>query len=435
MRPGSAELYPALSCRTQLGAPGGSRRPGVLTAVLAGLLAWNPGTGAAELPEIHGFIQAHAAARLGDVDCSPQTECDWPFNEQRLQIKTEGSGLDGTLGYAGKLDLVHDAALGDSDLDVRELYADYNAERFTARAGRQVITWGVADLLFINDTFPKDWVSFFGGLPLEYLKRGSGALRLDLFPDLADLQLVVADFRKDLLPNRERFVLPGPDISADVEEPSDLEVSLRASRHFGSWDAALYLSRTHYRAPALSQEGGQACGQWRGEYPRLNTYGASLSGPLWSGVINLETGYYDSVEDRDGTNPAVENSQTRFLVGYSRQVAEDTTLGLQAYAEWMQDYDAYRRTLPEGFPLRDELRTVATLRFTQFHLHQTLRLGLFAFWGLGEGDGYLIPSVRYAFSDALWGEVGANLFVGDPGGQYGTLDDNNNVYATLRYAF
>ncbi len=434
MRTGSAELCAALSCRVRLGAPGRGGRPCclvVLTAVLSGLLAWNPGASAAELPEVHGFLQAHAAARLGDVDCPPETACDWPFNEQSLQLKTEGGGLDGTLGYAGKLDLVHDAVRGDTAGEVRELYADYNVERATVRAGRQVITWGVADLLFINDTFPKDWVSFFGGLPLEYLKRGSDALRLDIYPGMADLELVLARFRKDLLPNRERFVLPGPDLGVTADAPSEPEISLRVSRNFGGWDAALYLSGTHFHTPALTQKGGELLG----EYPRLNTYGASLAGPLWSGVLSLETGYYDSLADREGADPAVDNSQTRFLVGYSRQVAEDTTLGLQAYAEWMLDYDAYRRTLPEGFPRRDDLRTVATLRFTQFHLHQTLRLGLFAFWGLSEGDGYLIPSARYAFSDALWVEVGANLFVGDRDGQFGALGDNDNIYATLRHAF
>lgn len=407
-----------------------SRQP---LASLLGLLAWMAwdSTVLAQVPEIHGFLQAHAAARLGDVDCAPQTTCDWPFNEQRLQLKSEGSGLEGSLGYAAKLDLLNDAALNDSDLDVRELYADYNTERFTVRAGRQVVTWGVADLLFINDTFPKDWVSFFGGLPLEYLKRGSDALRLDLYPDFADVQILLADFRRDRLPNSDRFVLPGPDLSAALDEPSEPEASLRISRYFGSWDGAMYLSRTHYRAPALSQ----IAGQWRGEFPRLNAYGASLSGSLWNGVLSLEAGHYDSIEDRDGTDPTVENSQTRLLLGYSRQIAEDTTLGVQAYAEWMHDHDAYRNTLPAGFPERDQLRTVATLRFTQFHLHQTLRLSLFAFWGTSDNDGYIIPSVRYAFSDALWGKVGANLFVGDRNGQFGALRDNDNIYATLRYAF
>ncbi len=399
-----------------------------LLGLLAGLL-WETAT--AQAPEIHGFLQAHAAARLGGVECAPETAFDLPFNEQRLQLKLEGSGLEGSLDYTAKLDLLHDATLNDTDLDLRELYADYNTERFTMRAGRQVVTWGVADLLFINDTFPKDWVSFFGGLPLEYLKRGSDALRLDLYPDFADVQILLADFRKDRLPDSDRFVLPGPDISAVLDEPSELEAGLRVSRYFGSWDGVLYLSRTHYRAPALSQ----ITGQWRGEFPRLNAYGSSLSGPLWNGVLSLEAGYYDSVEDRDGTDPAVENSQTRLLVGYSRQIAEDTTLGIQGYAEWMHDHDAYRRTLPVGFSERDELRTVATLRFTQFHLHQTLHLGLFAFWDTSDNDGYIIPSVRYAFSDALWGEVGANLFVGDRNGQFGALRDNDNIYATLRYAF
>jgi hypothetical protein len=40
-----------------------------------------------------------------------------------------------------------------------------------------IITWGVGDLLFINDVFPKDWESFFSGRPPEYLKLGvDGAL-------------------------------------------------------------------------------------------------------------------------------------------------------------------------------------------------------------------------------------------------------------------
>jgi hypothetical protein len=130
--------------------------------------------------------------------------------------------------------------------------------------------------------------------------------------------------------------------------------------------------------------------------------------------------------------PIAEDS---FGIEMFRQIAEDTTLGVQGYAEWMHDYDAYRSTLPAGYPQRDRLRTVATLRFTRFQLHQTLRLDLFAFWGVSEGDGYIIPSVRYAFSDALWGELGANLLVGDRKGQFGALGDNDNIYATLRYAF
>jgi len=146
-------------------------------------------------------------------------------------------------------------------------------------------------------------------------------------------------------------------------------------------------------------------------------------------------GYYDSREGRDGTDPHVENSQLRFLLGFNHQVAQEPTLGIQAYAERMDDYDDYERTLPAGVPKRDRVRTVLTLRFTRFYRHQTLKLDLFAFWGVSEEDGYLIPSARYAFSDDLWGESGANIYLGARTGQFGSLGENDNLYFTLRYAF
>ena len=45
------------------------------------------------------------------------------------------------------------------------------------KLGRQVLTWGTGDLLFLNDLFPKDWVSFFAGRDDEYLKAPSNTLR------------------------------------------------------------------------------------------------------------------------------------------------------------------------------------------------------------------------------------------------------------------
>jgi hypothetical protein len=152
-------------------------------------------------------------------------------------------------------------------------------------------------------------------------------------------------------------------------------------------------------------------------------------------VLNLEAGYYDSPHDRDGRDPSIENSQFKGLVGYSRQLWEDATLGLQLYGEWMRSYAAYRETLTASFPLKDRLRKVATARFAQLFAHQTVTFNLFAFVGLSEEDRYVIPSLRYAFSDNLWAEVGANLFAGKRSGTFGSMQDSSNVYLTVRYAF
>jgi hypothetical protein len=100
----------------------------------------------------------------------------------------------------------------------------------------------------------------------------------------------------------------------------------------------------------------------------------------------------------------------------------------------MRQYSAYRETLPAGFPAKDRVRKVATLRFTQLFAHQTLTFNVFAFFGLSERDRYIIPSLRYAFSDDLWVEIGANVFGGNRNGALGSMQDNDNVYLTVRFA-
>ena len=67
--------------------------------------------------------------------------------------------------------------------------------------------------------------------------------------------------------------------------------------------------------------------------------------------------------------------------------------------------------------------------------HQTVTINVFGFFGISERDRYFIPSIRYAFSDSLWAEIGAHYFAGNRTGSFGSLQSNRNVYATLRYAF
>ena len=387
---------------------------------------------------LDGFAQSHVAGRTSRVDCPSGTACDYPAAELRGQLKAEGKNASGNAAFLARLDLLRDAAVDDTRLVTRELFGDLTSENASARLGRQVITWGVGDLLFINDTFPKDYVALFTGQPLQYLKLGSDALKLNAFPGPVNFEMVIAGFRPDNTPTKRRFIFADPlpaGLPRRTLEPGndsgEAEISGRVSGYLANWELAGYVSRTHYRSPAWHVTSSEIVGT----YAHLNTAGASLTGPIGKGVVSLEAGYYDSPQDRDGRDPSVESSQFRGLVGYSRQLWEDSTLGLQLYGEWMRDYAAYRETLPVGFPVKDRLRKVATVRFTQFFAHQTVTFNLFAFAGLSERDRYVIPSLRYAFSDNLWAEVGANVFGGRRNGTFGSMQDNSNVYFTVRYAF
>jgi hypothetical protein len=398
----------------------------------------------ARAADIGGFAQVNYAARISGAPCDTAGPCDFLLGEERLQLKLEGTSGQGRSGFAAKVDLFQDAVENRAGLEVREAFVDLTGKHAALRVGRQIVTWGVGDLLFVNDVFPKDWVALFTGRPMEYLKVGSDALKVDLHPGAFDAEIVVLPIlQPDRLPTGDRFILadPFPPGLPRREEQKDrslanAELAGRISHYLSDWGLSLYGARTFYRTPAMAVDDLAAPTVVHVFYPRLNTYGASATGSFLNGVASLEGGYLDSREDRDGTNPAIENSMVKGLAGYSYPLWRDASLNLQGYLEWSLDYRAYRATLPPGFPARDERRWLATVRFTQLMRNQTLTGSLFAFWSVTDHDGYLIPSARYAATDNVWVEIGGNVFVArDSRTMFGTLDKNDNVYATIRYSF
>ncbi|OFV84121.1 MAG: hypothetical protein A2W26_11770, partial [Acidobacteria bacterium RBG_16_64_8] len=401
-----------------------ARSLGPLVVILAGIAP----VGAADFG---GFAQVNYAARVTGMPCGPGGPCDFLLGDERLQLKAEGVSDQGGSGFAAKVDLFQDAVQGRTGIEVREVYVDLSGKYAALRVGRQIVTWGVGDLLFANDIFPKDWVALFTGRPMEYLKLGSDALKVDLHPGGIDAEIVVMPlFQPDRYPTPDRLLLPDlflPGLPR-LEERKDrsldnVEWAGKLSRYVSDWGLSLYGARTFHRSPAMAPSDSAAPSVVYLFYPRLNTYGASATGSFLGGVAGLEGAYLDSEKDRPGTNPAIENSMVKTLAAYSSPLWRDATLGLQGYLEWLLDYDAYRATLPAGTPPHDERRWLATLRFTQLLRNQTLTMSLFAFWGITDQDGYLIPSIRYAATDNVWLEAGGNIFVGrDAHTVFGALD-------------
>jgi hypothetical protein len=275
-------------------------------------------------------------------------------------------------------------------------------------------------------------------------------------------------FQPDNLPAASRFFFfdPFAGVAArDEVKPStslaNTEVAARAYGRLGALDLTGYAYRGFWRSPGAIPDGAglpddpspparpgavlDAAGL-AGQpvlpahltlfYPELSVYGASAQGNLLRGVVSIEIGYYDSRQDRSGTDPAVPNSQGRFLIGYQRQLAQELTLGLQYYAEMMWDHAAYQSSLPAGFPAQGRYRDTVTVRLTQLLQHQTWRLSLFAFVSPADADYLLIPEASYRFSDRLSATAGANVFGGERDTTFlAQFDRNDNAYAALRFDF
>jgi hypothetical protein len=347
-----------------------------------------------------------------------------------------------------KADLLYDAIVDGGSIEFREANIAFSPFPFMdVKAGRQILTWGTGDLLFLNDLFPKDYVSFLSGRDVEYLKAPSDALKVSLFSDLANLDVVYTpQFDPDVYVTGDRLSYYNPLAGTTVgegmklraDEPdewfTDDEIAARLYRSFGSYEVAAYGYSGFWKSP---QGINPVTGRFT--FPDLNAYGASVRGPLIKGIGNAEFAYYDSRDDSSGTNPFVPNSQWRFLLGYGQdlpEVAQDLSVGVQYYLELMEDYSDYKRTLPSGSPQMDRDRHLLTLRITKLMLNQDLRLELFSFIGLSDEDFYLRPYFSYSITDRWRVDGGANIFFGnDDYDPFGQFEDNSNVYMGLRYSF
>ena len=385
----------------------------------------------------HGFVQGNLSARITGEETPDSSEGgDYLSGEQRLRGEITGSAE--SAAFTLRADLVHDSVSDEDTIDIREGYIDYRTDNYDLRAGRQIITWGAGDLLFINDTYPKNYSALFSGQPLEYLKVGSDALKLSIYSDKISADLVIIPFFEPYqLPDPKRFFLYSPmtitGINTPREEIENSEIALRVYRQLGRFDTSIYLYRGFFKIPGMRPLSMTEAELF---YPQLAVYGFSMQGAFADGVLSVEGGYYDSLDDRNGDDMTISNSSARYILGYSKQVWTDFTAGVQYYGEYMQDYGQYENSLPAGFPKSDKLHQLVTVRLTQMLKYNTLRLSLFTFYSPDDEDYFLIPEARYNITDSLWISGGINIFGGkDSRTFFGQLDKNDNLFASIRYEF
>ena len=390
---------------------------------------------------LHGFLLGAVSGRTTGAQPPQAAAGDLVLAEERLRLELTGASAGGALVLA-RGDVFHDAVAGRAGGELREAYAGVAAGPVDIRAGRQIVTWGVGDLLFIDDVFAKDWESFFSGRPMEYLKLGVDGLRLRWSPRAVSTELLFLPFfTPDDLPTPERFVFfdpfsgtPAREEKPDLASPGSPELALRLHRPLGGFDLSFYAYRGFWRTPSLRVEAAETTAIKF--YPRLGIYGASAQRSTLGGVVSLEAGRYDSREDRAGSDPAIPNAEWRLLGGYQRQLGPDAVIGVQLYGEAMEDHGAYLNSLPPAMPVRDELRGVASVRWTQFLDYQTWKLSLFAAWSPTDEDAFIQPEATWKATDRLSLSLGANIFEGESAATFfGQLEKSDNLFMRVRFDF
>ncbi|MCH9659570.1 MAG: hypothetical protein K0U54_01520 [Bacteroidetes bacterium] len=387
-----------------------------------------------------GFVDSRHGPRLQN---DPYQTNNYSLSETRGQLQlvhwTDISEIK------VKTDFLYDSQQGSFKINVREANLFLTpADWFDLKVGRQILTWGKGDMLFVNDLFPKDWQSFFIGRELEYLKSYSDAAKLTLYLPWFEFNAVfVPAFNSDVFPTGERLSFFNPfqnaflgntnPIAAEVPNTwfKNSEYHWRARKNVKGFDLALYGYFGYWKSPAGANfETGQPT------FPQLSVHGLSFEGSLFKGITSFEAGYYHSGDDPEGTDIAVRNSQWVFLLGYTRDFKNGFSAGMQYYTEIMSNHDSLVANLPEGMAQPNQIHDMVTLRLTKLALQQKLNLSFFGYYSFSDNDAYLRPNISYKLTDAWKIEVGSNLFMGKNETTFWSqFQNNNNIYTGLKWSF
>ncbi len=359
----------------------------------------------------HGFVELAGSDWLG----SSVNRNHSPMKELRLRLEWDKQFNQLALDISG--DLKYDAIKESFNTEFREFNGAFTwGDSTDVKIGRQILTWGTGDLIFINDLFPKDWQSFFIGRDEEYLKAPSDALRSTYFSEVMNVDLVYTpQFDADNYLNGERlsFYIPGSGI-AQPEQPSnarkpssdDAEIALRVFGNVDGLEWAIYGYRGFYKSP----EGVKPSGQLY--FPELDVLGASVRQSAFGGVVNLEVGQYISQEDKSGTAPTIPNDQFKILVGYETELFQNLTGAFQLYVEKTQDYQSLMANSLNPETEQEQWRTLLTTRLTLRALRQKLVSSMFVFYSPSDKDWHLRLASDYRLSDEWKISAGVYWFEG-----------------------
>ncbi len=387
-----------------------------------------------------GFIELGLGGRL-DRDSSRQRQ----ETLQDIRAHLEWDYVEDDRGVDVNIDVWYDGVTGALQSDIRQLSASFsNVDThflkvgvLDIKVGRQILTWGVGDYLFLNDLFPKDWQSFFSGRDDDYLKAPSTALKASWWSDYVNIDVVrILDIDSDNFINGEYFSFyssqAGQQVAPEfsVDDPSGGEWSLRVSKQIGATEWALYGHDGVYRNPDALTISGEPY------FSRMSSWGMSVISPAGSGLVKAEFSRYRSDNDPDGSNPLVPNSQDRLLIGFERELATNVTGSVQAYVEHTRDHGVLKQLALANQLIPSMNRTVITSSVNWRSMQNNLTVRLFNFFSPSDDDGYLRFSAQYRVNDAIQLTTGMNWFYGENTSSFfGQFEQASNLYVRFRYHF
>ena len=335
----------------------------------------------------------------------------------------------------------------DLEIGLREAYLDIYFNSVDLRLGKQQIIWGKADGVFITDIVsPKD-LSEFLLRDFDEIRMGITSLKVNYYLGDNTFELVWAPyFAPTRMPGENSIWFPRLDFPiTPVFDYSQKEIGAKLGNSelfakFSAMTSAIdfeimggYMwddDPTMHISKTIDPQTHQLTGLTViPRHHRLGLAGGSFSTTLGGFVVRGEGAYdsgrYVNSEDPTLADGTVKKSYLHYLLGVDYTLW-DIRLSSQFIQQAILNYDD---------PIKnDQYENTMTVLASKDFLRETLRLELFSYIGLNNSDALIRPKITYDLADGFEVLLGANIFVGSDG-RFGQYDDNDMVYAKIKYSF
>lgn len=381
---------------------------------------------------VKGFIDTYHALRI-------ESPNDWMASRSR--VRGELTVEKGNAGMFVSANAVYNSLLKDqSGFFLREAYLYYGKSSLDIRAGRQIITWGVADAIRLTDIIsPMDFTEFLtqdyddiripvNGIRVRYTRPKWSAEAI-MIPVSSFYELSTDS------DNPWAVNLPGVAVPYSInldnmpeKQFRNMEYGGRIGAYLSGVDFNLYALRTWNKMPVfrktIAADGSLSCD---GEYRRMTMLGADLSIPLGKFVVRAEAAEYLGEAQEPVVNAdVVTRNSTNALIGVDWYAGNDWQLGLQYSHKYisgkMSGISSYKNS------------GMATVRISKDLLHNTLSISNFGYVDVANGGVYNRLYADYALTDQIHAFLGYDFFHADKG-QFVMYDCNSEVWIKLKYSF
>lgn len=379
-----------------------------------------------------GFVYTyHAMRSSGNFDYMSSRTC------ARLE-----SGLEkgSTLGFVSVNAIYNPILTDESGLHLREAYLEHTQGCFGIKAGKQIVTWGVADGLQVTDIIsPMDYTEFLAE-DYDDIRMSVNAIRLNFSNTSLKAEAI-------WVPIIEVFNLPTDSINpwsismnniycemnnlTPSKKLKNSEFGGRISAYLKGIDLSVCALQTWNKMPAFQIKGMTPDNQIdiTAEYGRMTMVGADLSTSVGKFVIRAEVAeYFNSLLSRKNYAGApVAKNQTLALVGADWYPGNDWTLMLQYLHTYTANYtDALGNYRNSG---------MATANISKSLLRNTLKLSSYGRIDVSNNGAFFIRfNADYQLTDEISFTLGYDWFNADSG-MFALYKDNSEIFVRAKFSF